>query len=400
MKTRMLSPRYATLAAVTLSTTLLPVATAHAADEPAPQAPRVTSATTDTFGRMADAVLTDRTAALLDEGQAPRTALKATGGARLSAAVSRTEGTALTALRDTRSRLAAFGEAYTDADTDVTVDSTQVRGQQATVRVTETTTLTYAKLRGDEPATTGFRAHHELTFTAQPDGTWQLSGLRTTDNGPRPINDPAAATSAGRPGAASSASRAPGAPAAPVSTFAIIDAPKAATTLPAPAKPKKLTGGTYDYAAMATYTEKYWKDYNPAYRKYNSLGGDCTNYLSQGLLAGGWKQISTVTPEEYDTWYYASNGTADAWIGVNEWSWFTQTAKRTTPLANVYQMDVGDVMQIDFNKDGSKDHSMMTTYRSSSGVPYLTYHDADTYRRSVASIIAQYPTSVYFAYRT
>lgn len=151
---------------------------------------------------------------------------------------------------------------------------------------------------------------------------------------------------------------------------------------------------------MATYTEKYWKDYNPAYRKYNSLGGDCTNYLSQGLLAGGWEQISHVTPEEYDTWYYAHNGTADAWIGVNEWSWFTQTVKRTRPLANVHQMDTGDVMQIDFNKDGAKDHSMMTTYRSSSGVPYLTYHDADTYRRSVQSIIASYPTANYFAYRT
>ncbi|MPY63835.1 amidase domain-containing protein, partial [Streptomyces spongiae] len=166
------------------------------------------------------------------------------------------------------------------------------------------------------------------------------------------------------------------------------------------ANPKKLTGGTYNYAAMATYTEKYWKNYNSAYRKYNSLGGDCTNYLSQGLLAGGWKQISTVTPEEYDTWYYASNGTADAWIGVNEWSWFTQTAKRTKALANVYQMDVGDVMQVDFNKDGVKDHSMMTTYRSSSGVPYLTYHDADTYRRSVASVIASYPSAAYYAYRT
>ena len=85
---------------------------------------------------------------------------------------------------------------------------------------------------------------------------------------------------------------------------------------------------------------------------------------------------------------------------MNEWSWFTQTAKRTTALANVYQMDIGDVLQVDFNKDGSKDHSMMTTYRSASGVPYLTYHDADTYRRSVASIIASYPTANYYAYRT
>ncbi|MFD8215219.1 isochorismatase family protein [Streptomyces sp. NPDC059697] len=38
--------------------------------------------------------------------------------------------------------------------------------------------------------------------------------------------------------------------------------------------------------------------------------------------------------------------------------------------------------------------------RSLPVVPYLTYHDADTYRRSLSSIIASYPTSAYYAYRT
>ncbi|WP_338898495.1 amidase domain-containing protein [Streptomyces sp. TG1A-60] len=371
----MLSRRGSTVATAALAVALLPVTAAHAA--PAAPAPA------DTFGRVADAVLTARTAALLDNGKPARAALKSTNGVKLSAARSKAEGTALTALRGTKSRLAALGEAYSAADTDVKVTSTKVKGRKATVKVTETTTLTYKKIRGDEPSTTGFSAHHELTFARQANGGWQLTGLRATDEGPGQVNTPVTTTDGPR-----------------MSPMAIISAPKAATTRPAPAKPKTLTGGAYDYRAMATYTERYWKNYNPAYRKYNAVGGDCTNYLSQGLLAGGWKQISTVTPEEYDTWYYASNGTADAWIGVNEWSWFTQTAKRTTPLANVYQMDIGDVLQIDFNRDGSKDHSMMTTYRSSSGVPYLTYHDVDTYRRSMASIIASYPNANYFAYRT
>ena len=42
----------------------------------------------------------------------------------------------------------------------------------------------------------------------------------------------------------------------------------------------------------------------------------------------------------------------------------------------------------------------MTTYRSGSGVPYLAYHDTDTYRRSPASLIAAYPNSAYYAYRS
>ena len=380
MRSRMLSLAGSTLTAAVVASALLPVAAANAAAS----TPQVTDAAKDAFGRVADNVLTDRTAVLLGS-KAARTSLKPTGGVSLSAGRKKAEDGKLAALKGTRSRLSALGEAYTSADTEVTVDSTVVKGKKATVEVTERTTLTYRKIRGDEPASTGFDAHHVLTFTAPADGTWQLTAMRSTDGGATRINDPLVAAADARQSPA---------------PMAVHDAPKAATSLPAPAAPKKLVGGTYDYQAMASYTEKYWKTYNTEYRKYNAAGGDCTNYLSQGLLAGGWKQISTVTPEEYDTWYYASNGTADAWIGVDEWSWFTQTAKRTTPLANVYQMDVGDVLQIDFNKDGSKDHSMMTTYRSASGVPYLTYHDADTYRRSIASIIASYPNSNYFAYRT
>ncbi|MEU5104530.1 MULTISPECIES: amidase domain-containing protein [unclassified Streptomyces] len=379
MRSRTLS-RCSVVAATVLSAALLPLSAAHAADASAPAAPQPNA---DSFGRIADAVLTDRTAALLDRPQLARTAQKAQGNVRLSPALSRTENTTLASVRGTRARLAEFGEAYSDADTEVTVDSTRVEGQRATVRVTEATILTYRKIRGDEPPTTGFTAHHELTFTAQTDGTWQLEGVRRTDKGPRAVNEPVPAASS-----------------APVRPTAIIDAPRAAITLPAPAKPKNLgSGTTYDYTAMATYAEKYWKNYNTAYRRFNSAGGDCTNYISQSLFAGGWKNDTTST-EDYDTWWYSTSGQSDSWIGVNEWSWFTQTAKRTTALANAYQMDLGDVLQVDFDKDGAKDHTMITSYRSTSGVPYLTYHDTDTYRRSLSSLISSYPNSAYYAYRT
>ncbi|MFJ7049740.1 hypothetical protein CTU88_04640 [Streptomyces sp. JV178] len=379
MRSRTLSLAGSTVAAAVLATALLPMTAAQAAGS----TPKVTKATKDAFGRVADNVITDRTAVLVGGGAA-RKSLKPTGGVKLSSAQKKVEDGKLSALRATKARLAALGEAYTSADTAVTVDSTKVKGTKATVKITERTSLKYKKIRGDEPASTGFEAHHQLTFTASG-GTWQLTAMKGTDGGAQRINDPVA------PAADAKLSRTP---------MAVHQAPKAATSWPAPSAPKTINGGKYNYQAMVAYTEKYWKNYNPAYRKYNSMGGDCTNYLSQGLLAGGWQQISKVTPEEYDTWYYASNGTADAWIGVNEWSWFTQTAQRTTPLANVYQMDIGDVLQVDFNRDGDKDHSMMVTFRSSSGVPYLTYHDADTYRRSVASIIASYPNSYYYAYRT
>ncbi|MFF2362550.1 amidase domain-containing protein [Streptomyces sp. NPDC058122] len=377
MTPKNLSRSCSVVGALTLSALLLPLSAAHAA---AP-APRVTASTADAFGRVADAVFTDRTAALLETAPKARTALKATtSGIRVPGTLAHTETTAVSALHGTRSRLAALGEAYSAADTEVAVNRTRVTGRLATAWVTETTTLTYRKIRGDEPATTGFRAHHVLTFAAQADGTWKLTGERSTDKGPRQINQPVTTKLT-------------------KTTMAAVDAPRAATTYPAPANPKTLTGGPYDYAAMATYAETYWKNYNPAYRSFNSVGGDCTNYVSQSLKAGGWATVAS-SGEEYGTWNYTASTQTDTWVGVNELSWFTQTAHRSTPLANVYQMDVGDVMQMDFDKDGSKDHSMITSYRSGGGVPYLTYHDTDTYRRSLSSLLAAYPNAAYYGYRT
>ncbi|MFD4555887.1 hypothetical protein ACFWP5_16470 [Streptomyces sp. NPDC058469] len=70
------------------------------------------------------------------------------------------------------------------------MNKTRIRGGTTTVQVTETTTLTYDKIRGDEPATTGFKAHHRLTFTVQPDGTWKLTALRSSDRAPRRSTSP------------------------------------------------------------------------------------------------------------------------------------------------------------------------------------------------------------------
>jgi hypothetical protein len=366
-----------------LTALLLPAA--HAADgAPTGGAPiPLTAAATGTFGRTAHALLTDRTTALVEGAPSGRAALTASPGVRLTAAAARAEARALTSLHTTRSRLAALGEAYTDSDTEVTVDSVRLQGRTATVQVTENTTLTYAKIRGDEPDTTAFVAHHELTFAARPDGTWQLTGEHLTDKGPRPVNAPLPVGM--------------GATARPDD---VIDAPRSLLTYPAPAKAKNLgSGAKYKYAAMAAYAEKYWKNYNTAYRHYEADGGDCTNFLSQSLNAGGWKQV-TNSARDYGTWYHKTSADSSTWIGVNEWSWFTQTTKRTTALRYAYQMAVGDVLQIDFDKDGSKDHSMLTTYRSASGVPYLTYHSYDSYRRSLTSVIAAYPNAAYYAYRS
>ncbi|MFD7663671.1 amidase domain-containing protein [Streptomyces sp. NPDC059788] len=377
MKSTILRSAVGTVLTVAAAAMCLPASPAVAA----PRTAGVDQTTAETFSRTADALLTQRTAALLDN-RSGRIAPLPRKQVRLSARLARAEDTGMSSLRARKQRLAALGEAYTGADTRVIVDDTRLTGRRATVQVTESTTLTYKKVRGDEPATTGFKARHELDFTAVEGGKWELTGIRSRDEGPGAINAPTLRTAAvagdGNP---------------------MPDAPTAATSRPSRPAPRKQASAGYGYAAMAAYSEKYWRNYNPEYRKFNAAGGDCTNFLSQALKAGGWKPEGG-SASDYRKWWYDTNYQSDSWVGANEWSWYALNSRRVTSLSNVYQMDVGDVMQMDFDGDGSKDHSMMTTYRSSSGVPYLTYHSTNTYRKSVASIIASYPDSVYYAYRT
>ncbi|MFJ6723828.1 MULTISPECIES: amidase domain-containing protein [unclassified Streptomyces] len=349
--------------------------------------PKVDAKTKATFQRLADAVFTDRTEALVDgaqgDGKKTRTE-KFSGDVKLSSKQARTEDSDLSSLDQRKERLAKLGEKYSKASTSVTLDATSVKGRKAKVAVTETTTLTYAKVRGGEPKTTGFQAHHELTFTADRRGDWQLTGIVDTDEG-------LAVNSAAKPVVEAQVAKV---------TTTTPAAPKASTTYPGPANPKNFTANGLDYNAMATYAKQYWSNYNPAYPNFNGqgAGGDCTNFVSQSLKAGGWKHVPGYV-YDYTRWFGNADIQSHSFVGVNEWSWFAQNSKRTTPLTNVYQLDVGDVLQVDFDKDGSKDHTMIVTSRNR-GIPYLTYHSTNTYSRSLQSILASYPTAAYYAYRT
>ncbi|MEU7425261.1 amidase domain-containing protein [Streptomyces sp. NPDC040750] len=350
--------------------------------------PTVNAATKATFQRLADAVFTDRTQALVDGAGSTRTRHAAgfSGSVRMSGGQTHQQDSALGQLKARRHVLAKLGEKYSDGSTKVSLDATQVKGRRATVDVTETTTLTYKQPVAQGQKTTGFQAHHELTFKADRKGDWQLTGIRDTDDGYLAVNQVA------KPAVAKVKTTADDGPP---------DAPRASTSWPAPARPKTLTGTGYDYQAMVAYATKYWKNYNSAYPDFNGQGdgGDCTNFVSQALKAGGWKHVPGYT-NDFHKWFGTADIQSDSFIGVNEFSWFALSSKRVTSLANVYQADIGDVVQMDFNRDGSKDHSMIVTYRDRSGVPYVSYHSTNTYNRSVASLVASYPTAAFYAYRT
>ncbi|WP_329409414.1 amidase domain-containing protein [Streptomyces sp. NBC_00704] len=347
--------------------------------------PTVDARTKATFQRLADAVFTDRTDALVTGAQGGRSKPLThafSGDVKLSSGTARTEGATLSSLGQRKNKLAKAGEKYSKASTTVTLNATRVTGRTAKADVTETTTLTYSQVRGNAPKSTGFQATHELTFKADRHGNWQLTTIRDTDQGGLAVN------TLSKPVSVKTAT----------TDDTMPNAPRAATTRNPAAAPK--TGTAYDYKAMAAYAEKYVYTYNKDYPDYNNhtAGGDCTNFVSQSLKAGGWKHVPGYV-YDYTRWFGNADIQSDSFVGVNEWSWFAQNSKRTTPLANVYQLEVGDVLQMDFDRDGSKDHTMIVTAKSN-GVPYVTYHSNNTLRRSVSSLVSSYPTAYFYAYRT
>jgi hypothetical protein len=70
---------------------------------------------------------------------------------------------------------------------------------------------------------------------------------------------------------------------------------------------------TYTAANAVRYAETWWSGYNPNYPKYDA---DCTNFVSQALLAGGFPQMySGGSSTHYDTWWVS--GTSS---NSNSWS--------------------------------------------------------------------------------
>ena len=74
---------------------------------------------------------------------------------------------------------------------------------------------------------------------------------------------------------------------------------------------KPLRAFAYNPGAAIEYAQKYAYDYNSDYKNYNSSGGDCANFVSQCLYAGGLAMT--------DGWHYRNSGSdvTGSWTGCS-----------------------------------------------------------------------------------
>jgi len=217
-----------------------------------------------------------------------------------------------------------------------------------------------------------------------PPGEQKATGARSTTDPARPGKRPTAPP--GRSGSSATPTRA-------LFSFASVSSPA-------------VRGGAvyvYDGIKARDYARRYACStcYNTAYRNFENSGtrgGDCTNFISQSLRAGGWPDVGGYTDRTTTSaWWYDSFTQTYTWVGAHYFYQFAATHSDRMGLAgNVWSMIPGDVLQVDFEGDGEIDHTTIVSWRYENPVNlYLSYHTNGTLDRPLsdffAAVAADYP---------
>ncbi len=128
----------------------------------------------------------------------------------------------------------------------------------------------------------------------------------------------------------------------------------------------------YNPSAATEYARTYWQNYNPNYPNYNYPGGgDCANFVSQCLYAGGFPMN--------DDWYMKSSGThSEAWSYCpSMYNYFKSAGYTVIENPSNDQVKEGNPVlywREDKNRWG---HAAICIGNNSSGVPVVAAHNND-----------------------
>jgi len=150
----------------------------------------------------------------------------------------------------------------------------------------------------------------------------------------------------------------------------------------------------YSRMKAVQYALKYAINYNPEWPSDKGYGGDCTNFVSQALHAGGW---TMVYPGSLfggaQLWHSPKAGTSRMWMNRSR-SWaaasnfndYLGRSDRAT-RCKVSELTFGDVVLL---KDyGIVYHTMIVTDMQPIGgtiTPILTYHTTDTLAKPISDL--------------
>lgn len=135
----------------------------------------------------------------------------------------------------------------------------------------------------------------------------------------------------------------------------------------------------YDRESAVRYAEKWWNKRNPA---FPAFAVDCTNYVSQCLLAGGAPMRGGYADRK-NGWWVGGGTWSFSWSVTHSLRWYLEGSKKglkAVRKASAADLLPGDVIIYDFNGDGRMDHAAFVVSRQN-GVPLVNAHTADSYHR-------------------
>lgn len=139
----------------------------------------------------------------------------------------------------------------------------------------------------------------------------------------------------------------------------------------------------YNRKAVLEYAKKWAFKRNPLYYDFESIGGDCTNFVSQCIFAGC--HIMNFTP--IYGWYYCNSYERSAsWTGVDFLYNFLIDNKGIGPYAIEVlpeKIKVGDIIQLGKNEEDYY-HSLIVTKANFPEI-LVASHSDDSYMRPIST---------------
>ncbi len=168
--------------------------------------------------------------------------------------------------------------------------------------------------------------------------------------------------------------------------------------------PHNVYAGTYTYnrPAAVNYALTWCGGRNP---NYVSFQEDCTNFVSQSLLAGGWPEKGKYNYQSSSSWYYDGGSYplfTYTWAGVqNFYNFINIGSARGHALSLAHKpwnqyFRPGDLVQADWNRDGIWDHTMIIVNVTSTDM-IVVYHSNDSCGTSLTQLMNQNPNAFYMA---
>lgn len=143
-----------------------------------------------------------------------------------------------------------------------------------------------------------------------------------------------------------------------------------------PARRQKVVEYLEQYCGAAGEEQTSYR-YNPKYRDYNSMGGDCANFASQALFEGGSFRKTRM-------WNYDHVGSTRAWVSAQGFKDYMVSSGRASVISHgsydkvyraSYRLLPGDFVA--YEKKGRITHISVVSGSDSKGYSLVTCHNTD-----------------------